>query len=62
VFPEQWLQFLAVPKALEPVFLERHAELLTAAWWRDMAARAAADALPGRLAESVSMAQTAPAA
>jgi isocitrate dehydrogenase kinase/phosphatase len=62
VFPEQWLQFLSVPKALEPVFLERHAELLTAAWWRDMAARAAADALPGRLAERVSVAQTAPAA
>jgi isocitrate dehydrogenase kinase/phosphatase len=61
VFPEQWLQFLSVPKALEPVFLERHAELLTAAWWRDMAERAAAEALPGR-AERVSIAQTAPAA
>src|ERR1700678_3720397 len=46
VFPEQWLPFLAVPKVLEPVFLERHAELLTAAWWREMAARAAAEVQP----------------
>jgi isocitrate dehydrogenase kinase/phosphatase len=62
VFPEQWLQFLSVPKVLEPVFLERHAELLTAAWWREMAARAAAEAQPGRLAERVSIAESAPAA
>jgi isocitrate dehydrogenase kinase/phosphatase len=34
VFPEQWLQFLAVPAALRDVFLKHHAELLTAAWWR----------------------------
>lgn len=34
VFPEQWLQFLAIPPALREVFLRHHAELLTAAWWR----------------------------
>lgn len=34
VFPEQWLQFLAIPPALREVFLSHHAELLTAAWWR----------------------------
>jgi len=34
VFPEQWLQFLAIPPALREVFLQHHAELLTAAWWR----------------------------
>jgi isocitrate dehydrogenase kinase/phosphatase len=73
VFPEQWLQFLSIPKALEPVFLERHAELLTAAWWRDMAARAVAEAQPvlaggsaggvePRLAERVAVAESAPAA
>jgi isocitrate dehydrogenase kinase/phosphatase len=72
VFPEQWLQFLSIPKALEPVFLERHAELLTAAWWRDMAARAVAEAQPApgeapatgsdRLTERVAVAESAPAA
>jgi isocitrate dehydrogenase kinase/phosphatase len=73
VFPEQWLQFLSIPKALEPVFLERHAELLTAAWWRDMSARAVAEAQPAlgaaatggiepRLAERVTVAESAPAA
>ncbi len=34
VFPEQWLPFLAMPPALREVFLARHAELLTARWWR----------------------------
>ncbi len=34
VFPEQWMQFLGVPPALQEVFLRRHGELLTAAWWR----------------------------
>jgi isocitrate dehydrogenase kinase/phosphatase len=34
VFPEQWLQFLGIPSALKDVFLQHHAELLTAAWWR----------------------------
>ncbi len=33
VFPEQWLPFLAIPDALRAVFLRRHGELLTAAWW-----------------------------
>ena len=56
VFPEQWLQFLSIPKTLEPVFLEHHADLLTAAWWREMASRGLIDAEtdasePGSLAE-----------
>jgi len=34
VFPEQWLQFLSIPAALQEVFLQHHAEILTAAWWR----------------------------
>ena len=34
VFPEQWLPFLALPPALRETFLARHAELLTAGWWR----------------------------
>jgi isocitrate dehydrogenase kinase/phosphatase len=40
VFPEQWLPFLAIPAALKDVFLQHHAELLTAAWWRSQAALA----------------------
>jgi len=46
VFPEQWLQFLAIPAALQRVFLEHHAELLTAAWWREVAVRCAAEPAP----------------
>jgi isocitrate dehydrogenase kinase/phosphatase len=38
VFPEQWLQFLSIPAQLREVFLRHHAELLTAAWWRAVAA------------------------
>jgi isocitrate dehydrogenase kinase/phosphatase len=34
VFPEQWLPFLSIPPALNAVFTQHHAELLTAAWWR----------------------------
>ncbi len=41
VFPEQWLQFLCIPAALQEVFLKHHAELLTAAWWRAASAEAA---------------------
>jgi isocitrate dehydrogenase kinase/phosphatase len=41
VFPEQWLQFLAIPPALRDVFLQHHAALFTAAWWRDQAAQIA---------------------
>jgi isocitrate dehydrogenase kinase/phosphatase len=57
VFPEQWLQFLAIPPALREVFLQHHAELLTAAWWRDQAAQianagAAAAAVARQLASS----------
>ncbi len=40
VFPEQWLPFLAIPPALQEVFLHHHAELLTAAWWRSQPAHA----------------------
>ena len=40
VFPEQWLQFLAIPAALKDVFLQHHAELLTAAWWRSQVKQA----------------------
>jgi isocitrate dehydrogenase kinase/phosphatase len=36
VFPEQWLPFLSIPPALCAVFKEHHAELLTAAWWRNI--------------------------
>jgi len=41
VFPEQWLQFLAIPPGLTEVFLAHHAELLTAAWWRAQVGRLA---------------------
>ncbi len=58
VFPEQWLQFLSIPKALQPVFLEHHAELLTASWWRGAAART----LPEPVSEPRSLAEQAPAA
>ena len=34
VFPEQWLPFLGMRPEIRKVFLERHAELLTAPWWR----------------------------
>jgi len=35
VFPEEFLPFLGLPEALRRVFLESHAELLTAEfWWR----------------------------
>jgi isocitrate dehydrogenase kinase/phosphatase len=42
VFPEQWLQFLAIPAALSEVFIRHHGCLLTAAWWRAQAALAPA--------------------
>ena len=38
VFPEQWLPFLAIPPALCEVFKQKHAELLTAGWWRSLQA------------------------
>ena len=41
VFPEQWLPFLSIPPALCAVFTQHHADLLTAAWWRALAARLA---------------------
>jgi isocitrate dehydrogenase kinase/phosphatase len=46
VFPEQWLPFLGIPPTLRTVFLEHHAPLFTAAWWRDQAAQAAAGTSP----------------
>ncbi len=39
VFPEQWLQFLAIPPALREVFIRHHTALLTAAWWRAQSAQ-----------------------
>jgi isocitrate dehydrogenase kinase/phosphatase len=39
VFPEEWLTFLSIPQDLRELFLQHHGELLTAAWWRAMAAR-----------------------
>src|SRR6202522_452743 len=50
VFPEQWLQFLAIPPTLREVFLQHHEALLTAAWWRDQAAQAAAGTAPAAAA------------
>jgi len=44
VFPEQWLPFLCVPPALRAVFVQHHAELLTAAWWRSLSAQLCAQA------------------
>jgi isocitrate dehydrogenase kinase/phosphatase len=38
VFPEQWLPFLSIPPTLSAVFKQHHAELLTAAWWREQQA------------------------
>ena len=46
VFPEQWLPFLAMPPAIREVFLARHAELLTARWWRARQSTLAAQSLP----------------
>jgi isocitrate dehydrogenase kinase/phosphatase len=37
VFPEQWLPFLSIPPALSSVFKQHHSDLLTAAWWRELA-------------------------
>ena len=39
VFPEQWLPFLSIPAALKEVFVRHHGDLLTASWWRALAAR-----------------------
>jgi isocitrate dehydrogenase kinase/phosphatase len=47
VFPEQWLPFLAMPPSIREVFLARHAELLTARWWRGLQAALAAPGPPG---------------
>jgi isocitrate dehydrogenase kinase/phosphatase len=46
VFPEQWLQFLGIPTPLLEVFLQHHAELMTAAWWRTQPPPATAHAIP----------------
>ena len=50
VFPEQWLPFLSIPPALTPVFTRHHADLLTAAWWREMSARLSAAPPPATAA------------
>jgi isocitrate dehydrogenase kinase/phosphatase len=49
VFPEQWLPFLAMPPSIREVFLARHAELLTAGWWRERQATLTAAAAPGHM-------------
>ncbi len=54
VFPEQWLQFLAIPPALREVFLRHHGELLTASWWRAQQSRFTEE--PARTASRVAAA------
>jgi isocitrate dehydrogenase kinase/phosphatase len=39
VFPETFLRFLGIEGRLLEVFLEKHGELLQAAWWRDLQQR-----------------------
>ena len=41
VFPETFLQFLGMEGRLREVFLEKHGEILQAAWWRDLQQRLA---------------------
>ena len=41
MFPEEWLPFLSIPRDLHELFRRHHGELLTAPWWRAMAARVA---------------------
>jgi len=55
VFPEQWLQFLAIPPALRGVFIRHHAELLTASWWRAQSSRVADAATALELPASLSV-------
>ena len=54
VFPEQWLPFLSIPPALSAVFTQHHADLLTAAWWREQQAAltSAMASMPGNRAAS----------
>jgi isocitrate dehydrogenase kinase/phosphatase len=55
VFPEQWLPFLSIPPALSAVFTQHHADLLTAAWWREQQAAltGAMASMPGNRAAYV---------
>ena len=46
VFPEEFLPFLIPPGPLRDAFLEAHADLLTAEFWRGMQERQAAGELP----------------
>jgi len=52
VFPEQWLPFLSIPPTLSAVFTQHHADLLTAAWWREQQAAltSAMASMPGNRA------------
>lgn len=43
IFPEQFLDFLGLPRGLKDCFLESHSDLLTAEYWRDLKARHAAE-------------------
>jgi isocitrate dehydrogenase kinase/phosphatase len=38
VFPEQWLPFMGIPPELLESFRDRHGELLSPRWWRDVQA------------------------
>ncbi len=41
VFPELFVRFLGVPKALRDALVERHGEIFDAAWWREVQQRLA---------------------
>jgi isocitrate dehydrogenase kinase/phosphatase len=41
IFPEQWLPFLGIPAELRESFKDRHGELLSPQWWRDVKAGSA---------------------
>ena len=41
VFPELFVNFLGVPKALRDALVERHGEIFDARWWRDVQRRLA---------------------
>ncbi len=45
MFPEQWLPFLGLPRALRETFVKRHADLLHPAFWQGVQARLAAGEL-----------------
>ena len=46
IFPEQWLPFLCIPPELAAVFIQHHAELLSASWWRALATALRTSSVP----------------